>query len=265
MLKKRSSWFKTLIVILVITCFLLLAKIGDGQIKNTFYFISSPFSKALWKGGDWVSDFFGGLFRIGAIRKENQELLRQNLTLFKEVADLKSKEEENKFLRSALDLGLEKKFKLALGELVFEDVEHDLVVISAGRKDGIVEGMAVITKEEILVGKVKKSFSDFSEVELISSPGIVFDVEIQGEKSSLGVARGKGRGEVQFDLVPKEEKIEKGAVALTTALGGAFPKGLLVGVLREVIKTDVEPFQRGTIEPYFQRVAFSRLFVITEK
>jgi rod shape-determining protein MreC len=39
---------------------------------------------------------------------------------------------------------------------------------------------------------------------------------------------------------------------VTSALGGIFPKGLLVGKIKEVKKSDIEPFQKTKIEPFFQ-------------
>ncbi|GAH46773.1 unnamed protein product, partial [marine sediment metagenome] len=62
--------------------------------------------------------------------------------------------------------------------------------------------------------------------------------------------------------VPKENQIKKGDIIQTTTLGGSFPKGLLVGEVEKVRKTDVAPYQQGAIKPYFTATPLRALFVI---
>ena len=51
-------------------------------------------------------------------------------------------------------------------------------------------------------------------------------------------------------------------MVFTTVLTGIFPKGLLVGEIGEVKKTDLSAFQEAEIDPYFKRNLSEILFVI---
>lgn len=259
MLSKR---YKILLVILVIASFVVVSKFGGKEIKNTFYRFSSPIEKVLWKAGEGISDFFDTLSRIKGLRKENEELTKQNLVLIREAANLKALGEENRNLRKALDIELGEEFELILTTVVTRELDGDFISIAGGSKDGIFENMPVITPEGILVGSILKSFPSFSQVILVSAKGNVFDVEIQGEQNLLGLAEGKGNSEIEFELVPKKSQIKRGDVVLTTALGGDFPQGLLVGEITEVRTSDVKPLQEGRIKPYFTNSTLTNLFVI---
>lgn len=263
-----SKKHKILLIILIISVFLWLNKFGGQQIRNTFCLISSPLNKIFWRAGDSVAEFAGALFKIRTLRKENQELSKENLTLLQKFVSQKALQEENRTLRDALGLAGEKKFELFLTEVIAKNTEQDSLRIRGGTKQGLRVSMPVITKEGVLVGRIKECLADFSTVILITSPKNVFDVEIypptkQSEENVLGVAKGKGNLKIDLQLVPKESQIEEGALVLTTTLGGNFPKGLLVGKVKEVRKAAAEPFQEGEIEPYFIKLGLGILFVIT--
>lgn len=288
MLSKKC---KILLIILAIALLFLLNKFGGQVIRNTFYLISSPIEKILWRGGENVSDSFSSLFAIKRLKKENETLLKQNFALLKDLTTLKALKEENQTLRDVLNLGLEKQFKLSLTTAISQTSEGDFLLISGGREDGIFQNMSVITQEGVLVGKIEESFENFSRVRLISTPQSVFDIEIypvesfaesktkypilsnglneeaiqqiQDKENVFGVAQGKGSLKIEFHLVPKEHQIKKGDIVLTTTLGGNFPKGLLVGEIGEIRKSNTEPYQEGEIKPYFTEINLIRLFVIT--
>ncbi len=275
---------KILLIILLFAFLFFINVFGRGELKNSFYLASSPTEKVLFRAGKAVSDFFEALFNTKKLKKENEEVTKQNLILTKQIADLKALEEENKSLRKAFNLGLAEKFELFLVEIVTREIDGDFISISGGRKHGIFENMPVITEEGILVGKVFKSFRSFSKVSLISNKSSVFDIEIfpypteaptsrevliqslgqagKGE-AVLGLAKGKGNLGIRLEMVSKEAEVSRGDVAVTTILGGRFPKGLLVGEIIEARKSDVKPFQEGEIDPYFTKVSLNKLFVIT--
>ena len=62
----------------------------------------------------------------------------------------------------------------------------------------------------------------------------------------------------------REENLSQGDIVVTSALGGIFPKGLLVGRIKQIKRSDVEPFQQAEIEPFFDISQTNNLFVILE-
>jgi rod shape-determining protein MreC len=257
-----SKVSKILLIILLIAILVFLNKFAIKEIKDTFYLVSYPLSKVFWKAGEELSDFFAGIFRAKSLTKENQQLIRQNLFLLKEITTLKHLKKENETLREALNLGPREKFELALTEVIAKEPGRDFILITGGKAEGISEDMPVITKEGVLVGKTKEVFENFSKVMLISAKESAFDVEIGKEERFLALAKGKGQKRLEFQLVPQKNQIKKGDIVQTTTFGGNFPKGLLVGEVSEVRKSDLGTFQEGEIRPYFAQTQLKTLFVI---
>lgn len=234
----------------------------QNKIRNFFYLLSSPIQASLWQTGDKVSDFFETIAEIKNLKKENEDLKLKISALMSENASLKELKNENEFLRVALDLGLEKEFKLALVQIIGKDISQDSLLINKGKKDGITEGLPVITEQKNLVGKISEVYDDFSKVILIFDKDSSFDAKLQ-EQEIFGVVKGKGDSKLFLDRVPQEKELKPGDILVTSALGHVFPEGLLVGEIKEVKKSDVEPFQQAEISPFFDINELQKLFVIS--
>ncbi len=248
----------------------------NKEVKNFFYLISSPIQKTLWGAGDRVSDFFETVSEIKNFKKEvdehsfidalrcawaNEELRLKIEGLISENAKLRELKKENETLRIALGIGLEKEFKLLLAEVIGKDISQDTILINRGLKDGISKSLSVINQQKVLVGKIGEVYSNYSKVILISNKESSFDAKIS-ESDVQGVVRGRENGKLFFDLVPKEKEIKEGDLVVTTALGGIFPSGLLVGEIGKVFRSDVEAFQQAEILPTFDIGELEILFVI---
>lgn len=269
-----------LITLLIFLVFLALNKFFYSDIKNIVFSISSSLQKFLWQEQNRISEIFESFFRLKELKIENRELKKENLFLKGKILELKELERENKNLREALDLELEKEFKLILVEIISQKGEGDFVLINKGKKDGVSENMPLITKEKVLVGRVGKVFNNFSQIILISNKNFSFSVEVvlpaarqavptgrqeTEEGPVLGEAKGKGNFELQIELLPPDSPIEKGDIVITALLEGTFPENLLVGEIKDIKKSDVKPFQEGEIEPYFRQLNLETLFLIREE
>lgn len=260
-----SKGKKTLYIIIGIAIVLLLNLAGGSFIRNLFYTTFSPMQKVLYRAGDSCSNLLDGLFTATSLKKANQELIKQNILLKQTLSKLESYEEENAVLKQALNLAEERAFQFILADVLSMSPEQDTVSISTGRAHAAAKDMTVVTEHGILVGKVSQVFEHFSDVVLISSEKAAFDVEIQttSTESILAAAKGTGTGKMFFGLAPQNAVISKGNIVKTAALGGKFPKGLLIGEVSAFRKNDAESFQEGTITPYFTTVPLQRVFLIT--
>jgi rod shape-determining protein MreC len=251
-----------IIVIALITAFVFLNLTGFSKpVKNFFYSFSQPIQKTLWKTGDNVSDFFGGILEIKIMKKELEAVYLENQALRGQIAALKELKKENEDLRNALNIGLEKDFELELAQITGKDVSQDSILVDKGSKDGILKGFPVITSQKILLGRIGEVYENFSEVILISNKDSSFSAEIQ-DKDASGIVKGEGNLRLYLDLIPKNKEISKGEFVITTALGGIFPKGILVGEITEVKKTDIQPFQTAEIKPSFKIEELDSVFII---
>lgn len=255
-----------LVILLIFLAFLALNKFFYLNIKNIVFSVSSPIQKFLWQKQNTMSEIFGSFFKLKELKIENRELKKENLFLKSKILELKELEKENKNLREALDLELEKEFNLILTEIISQKSEGDFVLINRGKKDGVSENMPLITKEKVLVGKVGQVFNNFSQVILISNKNFTFSVKVESEDDSiLGSAKGKGNFKLQIELLPSDSPIKTGDIVSTALLEGTFPENLLVGEIKNIKKSDIKPFQEGEIEPYFRKLNLETLFLIKEE
>ncbi|MBM7644720.1 rod shape-determining protein MreC [Scopulibacillus daqui] len=118
---------------------------------------------------------------------------------------------------------------------------NQMITINKGAQDGIKSGMAVITPDGF-VGKVTKVSQFTSNVMLVtdSSNDNQIASMIQDKKQNIyGMIEGYDpkKNVLSFNKVPVKSKIKKGQTVVTSGLGGVFPRGLVIGKVKDV-KTD---------------------------
>ncbi len=251
-----------ILIIVVAILFILSLNFFQKPVKNFFYLASSPVQKFFCRIGENISKFSEKIRKIEELKEESEELKLRNQELLAEIVSLKELKTENKILRQALGLGLQKEFKLALAEVIGKEILEDSILINKGKKDGIAKDMPVITCQKFLIGKISEVYKDFSRVMLISSKEACFDVQIY-QKDIKGVVKGKGSLNFFLDLIPQDKEISNEDIVITSAFGGVFPKNLLVGKIKRIKISDIEPFQQAEISPFFDIKELESVFIIT--
>lgn len=277
-----SKKLKFLIIIVIVIAVVLLMNFFQKEVRNFFYSISFPVQRTFWQAGDNLSDFLKAIIRTKSLKNEVDELVLKNQELLAQVVTLSTLKEENETLRKALEIELQKDFKLTLAQIISKDISSDFILIDKGADDGISKDMPVITETKILLGKVSEVYKNFSKVMLISNKESFFDVnvigslneikqeekeqeEIEQEKKDIcGIIKGGGNLKILLDFIPRDKEVCQGDIVVTSSLRGVFPVALLVGQVREIRKKDIESFQQGEIEPFFNLERINYLFVITE-
>jgi rod shape-determining protein MreC len=205
--------------------------------------------------------FFESIFENVELKKENEALNLEIKKLIAENEKLKELKKENETLREALGLGLEKEFEMKLVRFAGKDVSGDIFKIDKGSKEGIEEGMVVITPEKFLIGKIIKVYSNFSAVQVFTDKDFTFDVQIS-EKGIPGLLKGEGNFKAKIQLIPREKEVLIGDKVLTSTLGGKFPAGIFVGEIEKVEKSDITFYQEARLKPAFDPMKIDYFFVI---
>jgi rod shape-determining protein MreC len=250
------------IFVLIVVFFLTLNLTPFGkEVKNSFYLASSPIQSIFWGAGVRASGFFEFIIEMKYLKEKNEELRLQVQNLLAENEILKDFKEENDILREALDIGLEKEFQLVLARVTGKEIAQDFISIDKGTQDGISEGFPVVTQQKVLIGRIDQVYKNFSKVLLISHSQSSFDGKV-ADSEILGIVKGRGNLRVALDLIPKKEEIREGDLVMTSALGGVFPSGLLVGKVNRIEKTDPEPFYWAELSPFFNIGELEKVFII---
>lgn len=262
----RKSFFQRsrILLFFFLILFFVLLNVFQKETRNFFYTISLPIQESFWRAGGDTSGFWETISRFKIIKEENKKLELDNLELIAENTRLKELKDENNFLRQSLGIGLEKEFKLVLAQITAKDTGQDSILINKGFADGLNEGDPVITSQKILLGRVKEVYKNFSWVMLISHKESSFNVRLQNDNDEavLGMAKGEGNFKILLDLVPREKELKQEDVLVTTSWGGIFPKGILIGVIKDIQKNDADPLQEVAVEPFFNLKKMENLFII---
>lgn len=255
-------------VILVIAFFLVFInpKGFFDPVRSVFLDIFSPFARASHNIGRSIRGTVDFLGSISDLRKENEELLRENNDLSSKVAELSSEKNENRMLREQLDLVPRDDFDLVSSFVSAQDPQRldSWVLIDKGTINGIKEGMPVIVSGGILVGRISEAYPDNAKVELLSSPTSSIN-GIDSVTNSRGIVRGEYGLGLVLGMVPQSDTINQGDDVVTSGLGSDTPKGLLIGKIKEVRMSQDRLFQEAIVAP---RVKYSKLdivFVIKSK
>jgi len=117
------------------------------------------------------------------------------------------------------------------------------ITINRGTQHDIEDGMAVLSHEGYLIGRVTEVGGFHARVHLhnVENPRLSAHVMVQGNSESIGIFEGydPSLGELVVTQVDRSIEVEIGDRVITTGYGGIYPRGLLVGhVSRYEVSSD---------------------------
>lgn len=238
-------------------------------VQNSFYSFSSPAQRFFWIRGNNLSNYFVSIINARKIKDENEWLKAKVNDLLLKTSKIADLENENEILRKAMSLGLDKDFIMIMGDVVSKDIGQDSMIINRGAKDGVSQGMVVITEEKLLIGKIIDVYQDSSRMALISNKEMIFNARLYRDENDSrediqGVVYGSGNLSLELKLIPKEKDIKEGDNLITVTAGGVFPEGLLVGKIISIQSIDIEPFWKVKVQPAFDLGRLNKIFIIKD-
>jgi rod shape-determining protein MreC len=177
--------------------------------------------------------------KIGNIFGENRKLKAEVVRLSAAVAELREESLENQRLRDMLDLADNFDYNLLPVRVIAQDPSPALrsIVVTAGATDSIAMWMPLVNERGV-VGKVVQVMPRISLVQLLRDPsnrtGVLFC-----RTRATGILETED-GHDFFVQCRNHEPIEVGDTIVTSGLGGIYPRGLNVGVVKKIEK-DPDP------------------------
>ncbi|MBN1308089.1 MAG: rod shape-determining protein MreC [Chitinispirillaceae bacterium] len=171
--------------------------------------------------------------KIRNIFAENRRLKREVIRLSTTVAQLKDESYENKRLRDMLNFTPKFTYDFLPVRVIAYDPSpaQKSIVVSAGEKERVTMWMPVVDESGV-VGKVVQVMHHISLVQLLKDPsnrtGVLFR-----RTGAIGILETEN-GRDFFVRCRDHEPIEIGDTAVTSGLGGIYPRGLTVGIVRRI-------------------------------
>jgi rod shape-determining protein MreC len=110
------------------------------------------------------------------------------------------------------------------------------LVIGMGKRHGVLPNMPV-TVPQGLVGIVTEVSATRSSVRIVTDPQSRVGVTVRG-RGGQGIAIGEVGGRLRVTRFIEQSPVEVGDLVETSSYGGLFPRGVLVGVVEEVLPVD---------------------------
>lgn len=175
---------------------------------------------------------------ISTLRGENRRLEQENARLRAQVAQLQAAGAENDSLRR--DLAFERGFghRMVAAAVISRgpDAFTRSLTIDRGTADGVAPGMVVVTGAG-LVGRVREASGHAATVQTVADPLIRVNAYLV--KSQLEGTVSGGTGPLRMEVAPRPDVVAAvGEWALTSGLGGTYPRGIPVGQVTRYDRRD---------------------------
>ncbi|MCC6873550.1 MAG: rod shape-determining protein MreC [Sandaracinaceae bacterium] len=254
--------------------FFLNANLPDPESTNpldrTILTISGPIQLVAAGAARWFSGLWEDYVFLVDVEEDNDRLRNENARLEEENRRLRFDAQENRRLRSLLQLRERIGGELVGARVIGRDVSRqsfrvNRVVLDRGQRDHVRPGMPVIAGQG-LVGQVRRTWGHYSDILLTVDRTSAIDVVVQ-RTGARGMLRGTGDNDrylARIQYMRREDDIRVGDLVHTSGFGHRFPASILVGRITRIVRREFGLHQEAEVTP---AVDFSRLeevLILTE-
>ena len=203
------------------------------------------------------------------LKKENERLISQNKKLAEENETVKELENENKSLYKFLNLKEEHTdYKFINGNVISRSADGytSTFTIDKGSFHGIKANMPVISDDGALIGVTYSVDSSSTRCKSILS----YDINVgiyDEETGETGVLSGSfetfSKNQCLIKGLPEETTIIEGDRILTSGLGEIYPRGLIIGTIKDFIPETGTHSMSAVVTPHESALVCEKVMVIT--
>jgi rod shape-determining protein MreC len=208
----------------------------------------APLSTGLSRVSDVIDREWAFVTEIGRLRTENARLTAEVTRLRSENAQLHEGAQEAVRLRGLLGFKAQP-YRTVAARVIGRDPSHwfNTLLVDRGAADGVRRNDPVVTGGG-LVGHVIETAGPWARVLLILDPRSAAGVLVGGSRDA-GVAEGQGQAVVRVKYLSRDAEIRSGDQVVTAGLGEIYPRGLPVGTVVGVSRTEGDLFQEALLRP----------------
>lgn len=258
------KWKRLLIVIVFLLLLIIIQSRNEeisGPFRGLLGNILNPivyFTNSIFEGIGSLWNSYINLVDVKALNDEYKNII-DNLTL--ENMLLKEKVAQSSRLHELLKFNDAYDFSTVACNVIGANdgyVKH--IIIDRGMVDGIEKDDPIIGFRG-LVGRVSRTFATTSEVSVILD--ISSNVSVMNSRTrAVGILRGDGKGNVIIDYYDRLDEAKEGDIIITSGLGRLYPKGIPVGKISRIIKSDSGLFQNIYVDQDEDFYKLENIFVV---
>ena len=213
-----------------------------------------------------------GADTLSDIENQQQQLQQKQEQLQKENEELQQKletlREENSRLKDLLNYtDITDNYSYITSTVIgkSQGIWFSEFTVNAGRKDGVEENMAVVNSQG-LVGRVSSVSANTCKVTAIIDS--TSDISAMVERTrDYGFARGilntDEKETLELYYLPSGYDLVPGDTIVTSGIGGTFPKGIAIGTVTEVSRSNDDAEERNAIiEPAVDFLRLEEVMIV---
>lgn len=182
---------------------------------------------------------------------ENEALQQKIKELRVSNSRLNSLESENNLLKQELKFTKESKLNTVAAKIItgVSDTLSKSVIINRGSSNGVEDGMAVISADGIMIGKISEVYSGYSKVLLLTDNKSRVAATIQNLDNTTGLVEGQFGLSFAMTNIPQDQDIKETDLIVTSGLEGKIPRNLLIAQVDSINQVESEIFKTALLSP----------------
>lgn len=201
------------------------------------------------------------------IMSENEELKSRNSELETQLRELEVIKAENSTLQEYMKLSQKyASYNTIPAYVISKDVSNfsSTLVLNVGAKDGIKEKMTVIA-DKGLVGHVISVTDKTCKVQVIIDAASTVSCAISTTQESI-ICKGTLENDqiLRASYIPTGAELIQGDNVYTSGVGGIYPKGIIIGTVKEIITTSNKTDRYAIVEPAVDFSKIDTVLIINE-
>lgn len=160
------------------------------------------------------------------LQQVNEKLVRENLLLREQIANLN-------ISKTSTDTITSKNYELIEAKVINNSFRRSMnyLTLAAGKTDGILPGMGVISGEGV-VGQVKSVSNNFATVTSLLHRNLLVSSTIQ-RTNTLATVQWDGVSHLEAELkyVPRHIMLKEGDTVVTSGFNSVFPEDVMIGTI----------------------------------
>jgi rod shape-determining protein MreC len=254
------------VLLLLIVLFLL-----PSQSQGLLQYVSSPLGEvlslpiqAISSIDHAISELWTGYVALQMVREENEQLRKDMELLRGQNSQLRESAAATERLKTLLQFKEQAASLMVAAQVIGRDATNSYrsVILNKGESDGIKPDMGVVTPAGV-VGRVVKTTGATSVVLLVTDPSNAIAGLIQRTRDE-GIVEGTHQGLARLKYIPLLSTVRDGDRVVTSGLVGGFPRGLPIGTIMRIDRSEGALFQSAELIPEVDMSRLEEVLVIQD-
>jgi len=233
----------------------------NSYLQSTIQTFTYPIQASVHSFASSIKEFWSNYLSLIEVNAENKRLRKQLLEMEEKINQHIENSVQFLRLRDQLLFASKKSKEKIFAEIIGEssDNTHNTRLINRGSNQLVLRNYVVLRKEG-LVGRIKSVSPFQSIVQLITDHRNRVSALIQRNRVR-GLIYGTHDG-IEMRQINLHAKIKIGDRIITSGLGGLYPKGILIGWVKEIRHQKHELFKTAILDSAVDFNQIEEVFVI---